>query len=280
MLSALMEGCLDQKGKDVICGGATYNSSGVTIIGLADVVDSVTAIQEFVYTKGAISANDMIAAINADWEGDYKRFWALVNNSPEKFGQDGPKSMMAKANADWLVKFINDNCKGRLNYRNGRYTAGYWTMTTHAGFGKITGALPSGRKAGESFASGITAVSGSAPELTPCLNFVGGLDHLQITNGQALNLKFLPETTKPSAFANTIEAYFCNGVGKTGGLQVQFNIIDRETLKDWVKHPEKYPHQIVRVSGYTAYFKDLNPQMQQEIIARAQYDLATGHEVP
>ena len=108
---------------------------------------------------------------------------------------------------------------------------------------------------------------------------------MAITNGQALNLKFLPETTKPSAFAHTIEAYFRNGVGKTGvsktgGLQIQFNIIDRETLKDWVKHPEKYPHQIVRVSGYTAYFQDLNPQMQQEIIDRAEYDLATGHEVP
>ena len=174
MLSALMEGCLD-KGQDVICGGAAYNSSGVTIIGLAEVVDSVTAIQEFVFDTGDMSAGDMIAAIQANWEEPYTKFQAWVKHSKEKFGQD---SKMARDNADWLVKFINHNCERRLNYRDGRYTAGYWTMTTHAGFGKITGALPSGRKAGESFASGITPVSGSAPELTPCLNFVSGMDHL------------------------------------------------------------------------------------------------------
>ena len=82
--------------------------------------------------------------------------------------------------------------QGRPHYRGGRYTVGYWTMTMHAGYGRITGALPSGRKAEESLASGITPVSGSAPQLTECLNFVGGLDHLQITNGQALNIKYFP----------------------------------------------------------------------------------------
>jgi pyruvate formate-lyase/glycerol dehydratase family glycyl radical enzyme len=277
MLSALMEGCL-ANGKDVICGGATYNSSGATIIGLADVVDSVTAIQEFVFDKRAMSAGDMIAAIQANWEEPYTKFQASIKQSKEKFGQDHPGSM-AKANADWLMGFIHDNFAGRPHYRGGRYNVGYWTMTMHAGFGMITKALPSGRKDKVSFASGITPVSGSAPQLTSCLNFVGGLDHLQITNGQALNLKFLPPTAKPSALAQTIDGYFRNGAGKTGGLQVQCNIIDLDTLKDLMQNPKKLPPLMVRVSGYTAYFQDLNPQMQQEIIDRAEYDLATGQQV-
>jgi len=275
MLSALMEGCL-KNGKDVICGGATYNSSGASIIGLADVVDSVTAIQEFVFDKGTMSAGDMIAAIQANWEEPYTKFQARVKHSPEKFGRD---SEVARDNADWLMRFIHDNFEGRQNYRGGRYNVGYWTMTIHAGFGMITGALPSGRGKGETFASGITPVSGSAPQLTPCLNFVGGLNHLQITNGQALNLKYYPSTTTLPAFAKTIEAYFRNGDGNTGGLQVQFNIIDQDTLKELVQLPEKHPHLMVRVSGYTAYFQDLNPQMQQEIIDRAEYDLATGQQL-
>jgi pyruvate formate-lyase/glycerol dehydratase family glycyl radical enzyme len=283
MLSALMEGCLEN-GKDVIFGGAKYNSSGATIIGLSEVVDSVTAIQEFVYknpgeTINAAAAESMIDAINANWKG-FANLQALVKNSEEKFGRDDPvKSKMAKDNAVWLMGLIHDNFRPRENYRGGRYNAGYWTMTYHAGFGKITGALPSGRNDRESFASGITPVSGSAPELNPCLNFVGGLNHRQITNGQALNLKYYPPTTTLPDFAKTIETYF-----RMGGLQVQFNIIDRETLNYWkdylAKHPYEHPHLLVRVSGYTAYFEDLNPQMQQEIIDRAEYDLATGHEVP
>ncbi|MEJ2226191.1 MAG: pyruvate formate lyase family protein [Syntrophobacterales bacterium] len=274
MLSALMEGCMEI-GRDVICGGATYNSSGATIIGLAEVVDSVTAIQQFVYNKGA-KPGCMLGAIETNWKEPYAKLHALVQHSREKFGRE---SLMAKNNADWLMGFINQKFLERPHYRGGLYTTGYWTMTMHAGLGGITQAFPSGRKDGETFASGITPVSGSAPELTPCLNFVGDFDHLKITNGQALNIKYFPPTAKVPAFASTIEAYFRgNCTGKPGGLQVQFNIIDREMLKDMMQHPKNYPPLMVRVSGYTAYFQDLNPQMQQEIITRAEYDLVDGYE--
>jgi pyruvate formate-lyase/glycerol dehydratase family glycyl radical enzyme len=282
MLSALMEGCL-AKGQDVTCGGATYNSSGATIIGLAEVVDSVTAIQEFVFNKKTISTAEMLEAINTNWKGKeeqererYKKLHAWVQHSKEKFGRE---SLMAKDNADWLMGFIHQNFQRRPNYRGGNYTTGYWTMTMHAGLGWITKALPSGRIDGESFASGITPVSGSAPELTPCLNFVGGLDYLKITNGQALNIKYFPATATVPAFAHTIEAYFQGKANHPGGIQVQFNIIDRELLKNMKLHPENYPEPLmVRVSGYTAYFQDLNPQMQEEIITRAEYDLVDGLE--
>jgi formate C-acetyltransferase len=96
----------------------------------------------------------------------------------------------------------------------------------------------------------------------------------KITNGQALNLKYHPPSTTTSRVADDIEAFF-----KSGGLQVQFNIIGQETLKRASEHPEDYPDLLVRVSGYTAYFKDLNPTMQKEIIGRAIYDLTDGRQV-
>jgi autonomous glycyl radical cofactor GrcA len=65
----------------------------------------------------------------------------------------------------------------------------------------------------------------------------------------------------------------------TGGMEIQFNVTTHDTFVDAVKHPQKYPELLVRVSGYTAYFKDLNPQMQQEIIERTEYNLATGQAV-
>lgn len=273
LLSVLTEGCM-QNGKDVIEGGALYNSSGVAIIGLSEVVDSLSAIQEFVFNKNMVSFAEMTEAIKHNWNGPYQKLHQMVKTSKEKFGTD---SKIAKENADYVIDFLHRTFQGKQNYRGGKYTVGYWTMTYHAGFALLTGALPSGRVKGEPLPSGITPVSGSAPELTPCLNFVAHLDHTKIANGHALNLKYTPSPNREltiTKFAQSVQAYM-----KMGGLQVQFNIIDRATLEDAKKNPANYPDLLVRVSGYTAYFTDLNSTMQDEIITRAEYNLETGREV-
>jgi formate C-acetyltransferase len=273
LISALMEGCLES-GKDVIEGGAVYNSSGVAIIGLAEVVDSLNAIQEFVFEKNMVSLVVMIEAIKHNWEEPYQKLHRMVKTSTDKFGTD---SQIAKANADYVIDFLHRTFQGKQNYRGGKYTVGYWTMTYHAGFSLLTGALPSGRVRGEPLPSGITPVSGAAPELTPCLNFIANLDHTKITNGHALNLKYTPSSNRQidlTKFTHSVESYM-----KMGGLQVQFNIINRATLEDAKENPANYTDLLVRVSGYTAYFVDLNPTMQDEIITRAEYNLETGHEV-
>ena len=73
-----------------------------------------------------------------------------------------------------------------------------------------------------------------------------------------------------------MEAYFDDDRGnRDGGMEIQFNITTHDTFVDAVAHPENYPELLVRVSGYTAYFKDLNPQMQKEIIDRTEYLLST-----
>ena len=269
LLSAFMDGCME-KGIDVISGGALYNSSGVAIIGLADTVDSITALKELVFEKKLVSMGEMIGAINADWGGRSTKIRAMAGRAG-KFGTD---STGAHETADWIIGFLHDTFQGRENYRGGKYTVGYWSMTNHAGFGALTGALPNGRGKGEPFASGITPVAGAAPQLTPCLNFVASLDHRHIANGHALNLKFPPSTATPVRLADYVEGFF-----RSGGLQVQCNVMDRHELEEARENPKKYPDLLVRVSGYTAYFKDLNRHMQDEIIRRAQYDMTTGREV-
>ncbi|UCG84485.1 MAG: formate acetyltransferase, partial [Dehalococcoidia bacterium] len=215
----------------------------------------------------------MVEAIEHNWEEPYQKLHLKARTSKNKFGTD---SKMAKANADYVIDFLHRIFQGKRNYRGGKYTVGYWTMTYHAGFSRLTGALPSGRVRGEPLPSGITPVSGAAPELTPCLNFMADLDHTKITSGQALNLKYTPFSNPKHdlpIFAADVEAYM-----KMGGLQVQFNIIDRAILKNAMKNPSNHTDLLVRVSGYTAYFVDLNPTMQQEIITRAEYKLETGDE--
>jgi pyruvate-formate lyase len=272
LLSALFQGPMD-KGKDLIFGGALYNSSGATHIGFADTVDSLNAIEKGVFTERKFTLSELLSAMKRDFAGDASLHAYLVNRTP-KYGSEEP---IAVKNSQNLLRFLYETYQGYTNYRGGRYRPAYWTMTNHAGQGKLSGALPNGRKANRIFASGITPVSQAAVELAACLNTVGGIDPLHIPGGEAFNLKYSAINGKDELhkFSQAIEAYF-----RTGGLHIQFNIMSYEMLIDAKEHPERYPELLVRVSGYSAYFKDLNDAMKDEIITRTAYDLKTGRATP
>jgi len=107
------------------------------------------------------------------------------------------------------------------------------------------------------------------------LNSVNHLDHTKIANGINLNLKFDPHTlrgkTGKLALQSLLKTYF-----RKGGMQVQVNVLDPGVLAEARDHPERYPHLLVRVSGYSAYFNDLTPRMQAEIIARTRLGVRGG----
>ncbi len=272
LLSAFFEGPM-QKGKDLIFGGALYNSSGATHIGFADTVDSLNAIEKAVFVDKKCTFAELMEALKADFRGHEKLHAYLVNRTP-KYGTDNP---IAKKNSRNLIRFLYDFYQSHTNYRGGKYRPGYWTMTNHAGQGKLSGALPNGRKAYKVFASGITPVSQAANDLSAGLKAVGSLESECIPSGEALNLKypFLEGEEDIRTFGQAVEAYF-----RYGGLHIQFNIMSYEDLIDAKKHPEKHPELLVRVSGYSAYFKDLNEAMKDEIITRTAYDIRSGKAVP
>jgi formate C-acetyltransferase len=279
VLSALFEGPME-KGKDLIQGGAVINSSGAAIIGLADVADSLSAIQKNVFNDGTVTLPELINTIKKDFKGHEELHMRLVSKSP-KYGNE---DQLADNNVSNIMKMLDKAFGEKQNYRGGGYRVGYWTMTNHAGFGRLMGAFPNGRKAHENFTSGITPVSGVTPELTPALNSIANLPVECSSNGMALNLKYTPENGDNSRmlknFVETVEGYFDDNCGqRTGGMEIQFNITTHDKFVDAVKHPENYPELLVRVSGYTAYFRDLNPQMQKEIIDRTEYLLSTGKAV-
>lgn len=279
VLSSLFEGPM-LKGRDLTRGGATINSSGATIIGLADVADSLSAVEKHVFIEKTLSLAQMVEAVTKDFVG-FEPLLALLQN-PEKTPKYGNEDELADANAAWIVRILDQTFGEKLNYRGGRYRVGYWTMTNHAGFGSFLRALPSGRKAGNNLASGITPVSGATPYLTKTLNSVAGLPASCLASGVALNLKYSPESSPEMLdnLAATVEGYFDDEGGqRDGGMEIQFNILPHDTLVEAALHPERHPELLVRVSGYTAYFKDLNPRMQKEIIDRTEYLLSTGRTV-
>ncbi|HQL84169.1 MAG TPA: glycine radical domain-containing protein, partial [Spirochaetota bacterium] len=158
-----------------------------------------------------------------------------------------------------------------LSTRGGRYVPGLYSVTAHEFFGRVTGALPHGRRKGEPFASGVSAVNGmdrNGP--TALINSTNRIDFTEIANGVNYNLKFDSHTlrgeTGRAALAALIRTFF-----RRGGMQAQINVVDPSVLIEARDHPDRYPNLLVRVSGYSAYFNDLTPAMKDEIIRRNCY---------
>ncbi len=276
LLSGIFKGPME-KGKDLIDGGAVYNSSGVTHIGFADVCDSICAIKEICFnpdnTDMAMSLPDLVRAVDNNFEGD-DLLWAYLENKAPKYGTDHP---VAAEISQKLIQLGFEVFHTQKNYRNGNYRVAYWTMTNHAGYGSVTGALPNGRKANVPFSSGITPASQIQTSLTTSLNSVANLNSQFIPGAYALNMKYSPVACtheNVDRFGSIVQAYMENG-----GQQVQFNIHDYKTLKEAKENPDSHPNLLVRVSGYSAYFKSLNSAMQEELITRSQYNLSTGEFV-
>jgi len=288
LLSCFFVGPMD-KGIDLSAGGAKYNSSGATHVGFADVCDSLAAVEALSeHHAGDENPFELMRdAVAADFVG-YEPILEFVRTQAPRFGGGvGAGRDPAQRIATWLTDRLYELYQAKRNARSGPYRPAYWTMTNHAGLGQIGGALPSGRRAKQVFSSGITPASQHAPDLLAAYLAVAKLCHhgppgpeYPVPGGIALNMKYTPfvrscrDSEYLSRFSDLIRGYFL-----AGGMQVQYTVQDYGTLLDAKLNPERYPDLIVRVSGYSAFFKDLNEAMQDELITRSQYDLHSGKAV-
>ena len=146
-------------------------------------------------------------------------------------------------------------------------------MTGNIPLGWAVGALPDGRKAGAPLAEGgISPHQGrNVNGPTATLSSVAKLDQIKLSNGSILNMRLSPgaikDREKMMKFISMVRT-FC----ETGGDLVQFNFIDNEMLRDAQKHPKKYKDLLVRVATYSAYFVELSPELQNDIIERVQFE--------
>jgi formate C-acetyltransferase len=150
---------------------------------------------------------------------------------------------------------------------------GVTPMTSYVPMGLACGAFPSGRKAFEPLADGVSPKQGmdrNGP--TGVVRSVTSWRHDRWSNGTQFNMKFSPVTLKDQAgvkkFADLIRVF-----QESGGMHVQCNVISADTLKDAQKHPENYPGLMVRVAGYSAQFADLDVTVQNDIISRTEHSL-------
>lgn len=268
LLSTMIEGAVTS-GKDVTYGGARYNSSGAACIGLADVIDSMLVIKKLVFDDKRVPFARLKEAVDSNFAND-PELLALIRGKVDLFGSG---SAEAVAMANRITAMVHDLYDGYTNYRGGKYTAGFWSMSTHVSYGTLAGALPSGRLAGKPFTPGLTPQPAASISLLDNLRDVAALDPVNMPNNIAFNVKVVPgadETREQTV--DTMAAYVKSYFG-LGGMQMQMNAVTSQTLRDALAHPENYRNLLVRISGYNAYFVTLNRKMQLELIERAEYGL-------
>lgn len=267
-LSAVIDDCMD-KGMDVTAGGAHYNLSGIQMIQVANLADSLAAIKELVYDKKKVDASHLEKALQNNFVGDEVLRQMLLHRVP-KYGND--VAWVDELGAKWALYF-REQLRKYKNYRNGPYHTGMYTVSAHVPMGQNIGASADGRFAQDPLADGgLSAVYGRDIQgPTAVLKSVSKMDNSCTTNGGLLNMKFLPDFFKTEAGITK----FCNFLRAFVDLEVphiQFNVVSKENLLDAQKHPDQYRSLTVRVAGYTAYFTELAGDLQNEIIARTSYD--------
>ena len=268
LLSALTDGCV-KKGRGVMRGGAKYNSTGVAITGLADVVDSLMAIKKLVFDEKKISFRTLKKALDDNFE-NHREIHALVVNKTPRFGSGNPEALeMAKQVTAFIANFHHN----QKNYRGGHYATGFWSMSYHTAYGRLTGALPSGRLAGEPFTPGLTPHPTASKNLLDNLMDVAQLDPRTLDNNMAFNVRIVPGATDTHEEAVDLMKNYAATYISQGGMQLQYNVVNTELLKDAMANPQNYPDLMVRISGYCGYFTQLHPDLQREVIRRSEYRL-------
>jgi len=272
LTSMLLDGCL-ATARDATVGGAIYNGSGVQGVGVVEVGDSLAAIEAVVFRARRATMAEVVRACRNGFAG-HDALRARLRTAP-KYGNDDP---FADAFVARVMELFSACLAGQLNTRGGEYAAGFYSVTAHQAFGEIVGALPSGRLAGAPFSSGLSPGNGlDRLGPTAALRSVAGLPLHLGRNGVNFNLKLDPWVVCGGQGERRLQALIDGGFA-AGCMQMQVNVLDPRLLIEARDHPGRYPGLLVRVSGYSAYFDDLSPQIKQEIIDRTSHSFSSTTE--
>jgi formate C-acetyltransferase len=239
-------------------------------IGFGTAIDSLAAIKKLVFDDKTLSMSELLEALDADFEG-HEAIRQLCLNAP-KYGNNDPY-------ADTIGHDIEASfarlARGHTTALGGELDVRYVTITSHVPFGSVVGATPDGRRAGEFVAEGSSPSQG-ADQKGPTASLLSvartRCGAYKERAARLLNMKLSPSAVAGAEGARKLMSLIRTACDLKM-WHLQFNIINRETLIAAQKDPEKYRNLLVRVAGYSAYFVDLTPQLQKEIIQRTEHQL-------
>ena len=261
--SMLLEGCVES-GTDQMFGGSKYHwGPGIIVVGLADYANAMAAIKQLVFDQNVVTIDTVAAACRADFEGHDELYHRCVR--APKYGNDDDRvDGIATDIIGWAGDYIS-KLQGPLD----RLELLTLSVSTNVPQGLVVGALPSGRRAGLPLADGISPAQGTDVNgPTAVIKSVDKIDPLDSSGAVLLNMKIDPSLIRAAEdrmkFIALLKAH-----GALGGAHIQFNCVCPETLRDAQRHPEAHRDLIVRVAGYSAYFTELTPAFQEEVISRS-----------
>jgi formate C-acetyltransferase len=267
LTSCFFHGCVE-KGRDMT-QGTKYNILSCGGIALANAVDSMAAVREVVYQKREATLDDVAAACKADFQG-HERLRAKLLAAP-KHGNDDPRL----EDVIRLVERLRDEPMKQIcrDPRDGsKFGNCHVVRSAAVTAGQKTSATPDGRRAGTPLASSVAASVGcerSGP--TAVLNSVCQLNAAKSWQcGYQVNLRFhaglVAEKSQRDKLRAMLNVYFLKG-----GAEMQINVVDTAVLRAAQKDPEQYRDLVVRVAGFSEFFVNLTPAMQEDIIARTEH---------
>ncbi len=270
-LSALIDHRLEI-GKDVSTGGGpNYRNLQSFAQGLANVADSLAAIKKLVFEERRLSGAELLDALRTDF-GDSRgaAIRQMLLNLAPKFGNDDD-------DVDRLAALVwrdfAEEIARHTPPRGGYYGPSTQSVSANVPQGQRVGATPDGRRARAPLAdNGSPSPGADRHGPTAVLRSAAKLDYVLASNGTILNLKLYPSALNGEAqldrFVALIRAFI-----DLKGMQVQFNILSAEVLRQAQQHPEEYRNLVVKVAGYSARFVMLDTDLQEQIIARTTHTL-------
>lgn len=265
-LSIVIDDCITT-GKDYNAGGARYNTTYVQGVGLGTMADCLSSLRYNIFEQGTFTMKEMLDAMKANFVGYETLRNELIFNTP-KYGNDDDR---ADRCLDEVFEIYYNAVDGKPNARGGVHRVEFLPTTCHIYFGKVTGALPDGRKANVPLSEGISPSQGCDTHgPTAVIKSAAKIDHVR-TGGTLLNMKFAPQFFNGDEairrVSSLVRSYF-----KLDGHHIQFNVVNADTLRKAQLQPELYRDLIVRVAGFSDYFNDLGPELQNEIISRTEHE--------
>jgi choline trimethylamine-lyase len=264
LCSSLMLDCVEQ-GKELTRGGARYPlGPGTLIVGLADAVNSLAAVKKLVFDDGRLSMTRLRGALETDFVG-HEDVQAMCLNEVPKWGNDDD---YVDSLAQDMLEFTVEELHKYQTLHGSHLIPGIISVSANVPQGLVVGALPSGRKLGRPLADGCSPSQGTDTRgPTATLRSIGKFPHYDCSLGTLLNMKFDPAVVAGDEGLERLD-HFLRAFLDVPAHEVQFNVVDRDTLLDAKKHPERHRSLLVRVAGYSAFFVELDPATQDDIISR------------
>ena len=260
-LSAIVDDCIE-RAQDVREWNYDPDYRDITLFGLNTVADSLAAIKKVVFDDRKATMEELVEALKSNWQG-HEALRKACLEAP-KFGNDDDYADMISREFARRVKEETMKCKTNLDspcIPDGTAATAWWS------FGRVCGATPDGRIAGDAFNDGSVSPMAGRDKKGPTavLKSVAKVDPL-LTWNHLFNQTIMPDFLRghnAELFTQYLKTF-----GDLGVHHVQFTTVDRDMLVDAQENPEKYPSLQVRVAGFAAYFIDLDRHLQDSIIAR------------